>query len=56
MNTNISIKIKGEGNKTKPGFKAYSDDERMFFEAADPRMPENLELAREYSLAIKEFS
>lgn len=52
---NISIRIKGEGNKTDPGFQAYSEDEKMVFEASDPRMPENLELAREYSLAIREF-
>jgi hypothetical protein len=54
-NANISIKIQGEGNKTDPGFQAYSEDEEILFEASDPRMPENLELAREYSLAIREF-
>ncbi|MFB6175246.1 MAG: hypothetical protein ABEJ87_04685 [Candidatus Nanohalobium sp.] len=56
VNTNISIKIEGEGKKTSPGFKTYSGDEKMAFEAADPRMPDNLKLARKYSLAIKEFS
>lgn len=54
--SNISIKIQGEGNKTEAGFEAYNEDERFVYEAADPRMPENLELAREYSLAIKDLS
>lgn len=52
---NISIRIQGEGNKSDPGFQAYSGNEEIVFEASDPRMPENLELAREYSLAIREF-
>lgn len=56
VNTNISIKIRGEDNKTEPGFRNYENDDEMYFEAADPRRPENLELAREYSLAITEFS
>jgi len=49
--SNISIKIQGEGNKTDPGFESYNEDK----EVADPQMPENLKLAREYSLAIRDF-
>jgi hypothetical protein len=55
VSTNISIEIQGEGNRTDPGFQTYSEEEEIVFEASDPRMPENLKLAREYSLAIREF-
>ncbi len=55
VNTNISIKIRGEGNQSKPGFEAFNEDERISFEAADPEMPDDMELARQYSLAIREF-
>lgn len=54
--SNISIRIQGEGNKSEAGFEAYNRDEEFVYEAADPRMPENLELAREYSLAIRDLS
>lgn len=53
--SNISIEIAGEGNQTEAGFEAYREDEEIVFEAADPNMPDNLELARDYSLAIREF-
>ncbi|AOV95285.1 hypothetical protein AQV86_05200 [Nanohaloarchaea archaeon SG9] len=55
FNSEINISIQGEGNESEAGFEAYSGEEEMTFEAADPNRPDNLELARDYSLAIRDF-
>ncbi len=55
FDSDINISIQGEGNQTEARFETYSGEQQMVFEAADPNRPENLELAREYSLAIRDF-
>lgn len=55
FDSNINISIQGEGNQTEARFETYSGEQQMVFEAADPNRPDNLELAREYSLAIRDF-
>lgn len=55
FNSGINISIQGEGNKTEADFETFNREEQIVFEAADPNRPENLRLAREYSLAIRNF-
>ncbi|MFB6180698.1 MAG: hypothetical protein ABEJ93_02370 [Candidatus Nanohalobium sp.] len=52
---NISVRIRGGGNTSERGFYRYDGSGDTGFTVSNPRMPENLELARKYSEAIKSF-
>lgn len=50
---NVNISISGEGESLEDGFRRGFEDQELLFEASDDRLDEDLELAKRYSLAIK---
>lgn len=50
---NVNISISGEGESLEEGFRSGFEDQDLLFEASDDRLDEDLELAKRYSLAIK---
>ncbi|QKQ98000.1 hypothetical protein GKQ38_00480 [Candidatus Nanohaloarchaea archaeon] len=52
---NISFELKGEGDSSEPEIRPYSSRENIAYESSTEGLDDSLELAREYSIAIKEF-
>ena len=54
ISTELDINVTGEALGGEVGNVHTLNEEEFTFEAANPEMPEDVELAREYSLAIRE--
>lgn len=52
---NVNITIKGEGESFDEGFRRGLEDQELRFEASDDQLDEDLELAKRYSLAIRDL-
>lgn len=52
---NFSFQIEGEGESSEPEIRPYSSRENILYESSTEGLDEDLDLAREYSVAIKEF-
>ena len=50
---NVNISIEGEGKSLEEGFRSRYEEEDLRFEASNDRLGEDLELAKRYSLAIR---
>lgn len=50
---NVNISIQGEGESLEQGFRRGYEEQDLLFEASDDRLGEDLELAKRYSLAIR---
>ncbi|WEL23728.1 DUF7502 family protein [Candidatus Nanohalovita haloferacivicina] len=52
---NFTFDVQGEGESSKPEIRPYSSRENILYESSTEGLDEDLDLAREYSIAIKEF-
>lgn len=52
--TDLQINVTGDASADEDSSGVRADSEEFMFEASDPGMPEDVELARQYSLAIRE--
>jgi hypothetical protein len=52
---NLGLQIEGSGASGNEEFNMDVSDENLSFSSTEGRTPENLELAKMYSLEIKEF-
>lgn len=51
--TNINITVEGQGESFDEGFRRGIEDQELQFEASNDELDEDLELAKRYSLAIR---
>lgn len=51
--SNVNITVKGEGESFDEGFRRGLEDQELLFEASNDELDEDLELAKRYSLAIR---